>query len=259
MTFISASTFFLASPQSSLCTPYLTPLSLQSPSYPLYLSRSSLSSSKSSVYSSKRPSSSAWTDSSSERILSVAQLITNWVTSNKSSFNPDQHVGNLCLRCGKPHDTVKVALVGSDRTVAAMATSYSEMLSQSTKKCGKLDFEFYYIPLRTHTVPHKNIEISQYKIYIKSEYNLSDYVCHMDPLYAQKLFYPTHTVLRILPSIKPCPETQEVDKTSRDPALILRNALNGYILHANTTYNLSGMSIVKQQFLISWKTNQLVY
>ena len=223
-------------------TPTQSPLtanSLQSPSYPLYLSRSSLCSSKSSVYSSKRAST-AWSNSESDNVLSVSQLITNWVTVNKSSFNPDHHVNNLCLRCGKPHDTVKVALVGSDRTVAAMATSYSEMLSQSTKKCGKLDFEFYYIPLRTHTVPHKNIEISQYKIYIKSEYNLSDYVCHMDPLYSQKLFYPTHTVLRILPSIKPCPETQEFDKTSRDPALILRNALNGYLLHANTTYHLSG-------------------
>ena len=120
-----------------------------------------------------------------------------------------------------------------------MATSYSEMLSQSTKKCGKLDFEFYYVPLRTHTVPHKNIEISQYKIYIKSEYNLSDYLCHMDPMYAQRLFYPVHTVLRILPSIKPCPDAQEFDKTSKDPALILRSSVNSYLLHAHTPYQLS--------------------
>ena len=197
-------------------TPVLSPRSSMSdfdgdkknPRYNLFQSRSSLSSSKSSVYSHTAKRTNSWAEDPRGDTLSVAQLICNWVTSNKSSFSPELAPQKLCLRCGKPHDTVKIALVGSDRTVAAMATSYSEMLSQSTKKCGKLDFEFYYVPLRTHTVPHKNIEISQYKIYIKSEYNLSDYLCHMDPLYAQRLFYPVHTVLRILPSIKPCPDSQ---------------------------------------------------
>ena len=115
----------------SVLTPTQSPLTayyLQSPSYPLYLSRSSLCSSKSSVYSSKRAST-AWSNSESDNVLSVSQLITNWVTVNKSSFNPDHHVNNLCLRCGKPHDTVKVALVGSDRTVAAMA------MQPHTAKC----------------------------------------------------------------------------------------------------------------------------
>ncbi|XP_063681159.1 uncharacterized protein LOC134816304 isoform X3 [Bolinopsis microptera] len=208
--------------------------------FSMFHSRSSLSSSKSSssVYSTpstKRPTS--WTGD--DRVLTVSQLVCNWVQANKTSFNSDQEQENLCLRCGKPHDKVKIALVGSDRTVAAMATSYSEMLSQSTKKCGKLDLEFYYVPLRTHTVPHKNIEISQYKIYIKSEYNLSDYLCHMDPMYAQRLFYPVHTVLRILPSIKPCPDSQEFEKTTKDPALILRSSINSYLLHAHTPYHLS--------------------
>ena len=171
-----------------------------------YPARSSISSSSVFSHSSGSKRSNSW--QSDSNLLSVTQLVTDWVAQNKH-FIPNQcHDPTHCLRCGKPHDTVKIALVGSDRTVAAMATSYSEMLSQSTKKCGKLDFEFFYIPLRTHTVPQKNIEVSQYKVYIKSEYNLSDYLCHMDPLYAQRLFYPVHTVLRILPSIKPCPDTQ---------------------------------------------------
>ena len=32
---------------------------------------------------------------------------------------------------------------------------------------------------------------------------------------------------------------QEFDKTSRDPALILRSSVNSYMLHAQVTYNLS--------------------
>jgi hypothetical protein len=61
----------------------------------------------------------------------------------------------------------------------------------------------------------------------------------MDPMYAQRLFYPVHTVLRILPSIKPCPDSQEFDKASKDPALILRSSINSYLLHAQTPYQLS--------------------